>query len=294
MTRSRGLDGGKPAAPLDDVSINMSIWRALKFLVATVPFAEQGAGVEKPNAQQMEACCPIIELRQYTLHPGKRDVLIDLFDREFVESQEALGMKVIGQFRDLDNPNRFVWMRGFRDMPSRAQALKDFYGGPVWKAHREAANSTMNDSDNVLLLHPASPTSGFWFGNKERPQVGVNEAPSELIVATLYYFEVPVNAGFVEFFEKTVKPAMIGSGATVLAYLVTEHSENTFPALPVREGENVFVWFARFNDPAAYERHIAALTHFPAWRDEISKQLPRRLKRAPEILKLSPTTRSLL
>ena len=102
------------------------------------------------------------------------------------------------------------------------------------------------------------------------------------------------DAGFVEFSEKTVKPAVIGSGATVVAYFVTEHSENTFPALPVREGENVFVWFARFNDPAAYERHIAALTQSPRWRDEISKELARRLKREPEILKLSPTTRSLL
>jgi len=228
------------------------------------------------------------------LHPGKRDVLIDLFDREFVESQEALGMKIIGQFRDLDNPNRFVWLRGFRDMPSRAQALKDFYGGPVWKEHREAANATMIDSDNVLLLHPATPRSGLSFGNKERPRVGANEARSELIVATIYYFDAPVDAGFVEFFEKTVKPAVVGSGAAVLAYFVTGHSENTFPALPVRKGENVFVWFARFNDPTAYERHIAALTQSPPWRDEISKELARRLTGQPEILRLSPTTRSLL
>ena len=272
----------------------MPILRALKFLMATVPFAAQGFGMENPDAQPTETCCPIIELRQYTLHPGQRDVLIDLFDREFVESQEALGMKVIGQFRDLDNPNRFVWLRGFRDMPSRGQALNAFYGGPVWKAHREVANATMIDSDNVLLLHPATPTSGFSFGNRERPRMGSNEARSELIVATIYYFNAPVDAAFLQFFEKTVKPAVTGSGATVLAYFVTEHSENTFPALPVREGENVFVWFARFNDPAAYERHIAALTQSPPWRDEISKELNRRLKRAPEILKLSPTTRSRL
>jgi len=203
-------------------------------------------------------------------------------------------MKIIGQFRDLDNPNRFVWLRGFRDMPSRAQALKDFYGGPVWKAHREAANATMIDSDNVLLLHPATPTSGFYLENKERPRPGSNETRSELIVATIYYFDAPVEAGFVEFFEKTVKPAVISLGATVLAYFVTEHSENTFPALPVREGENVLVWFARFNDPAGYQRYIAALTQSPRWRDEISKELARRLKREPEILKLSPTTRSIL
>jgi len=266
----------------------------MKFLVATVPFAAQGFRMENPDAQPLQTCCPIVELRQYTLHPGQRDALIDLFDREFVESQEALGIKVIGQFRDLDNPNRFVWLRGFRDMPSRAQALTDFYGGPVWKAHREAANATMIDSDNVLLLHPATPPSGFSFGNKERPRARANEARSELIVATIYYFDAPADADFVEFFEKTVKPQVSSSGATILAYFVTEHSENTFPALPVREGENVFVWFARFNDAAAYERHIAALTQSPRWRDQISKELVRRLKREPEILKLSPTTRSLL
>ncbi len=49
-----------------------------------------------------QPCCPIVELRQYTLHPGMRHVLIDLFDREFIEPQEALGMKIIGQFRDVD------------------------------------------------------------------------------------------------------------------------------------------------------------------------------------------------
>jgi hypothetical protein len=100
----------------------------------------------------------------------------------------------------------------------------------------------MIDSDNVLLLHPATPTSGFSLANRERrPRPDSNETPSELIVATIYYFDAPVEAGFVQFFEKTVKPAVIGSGAAVLAYFVTEHSENTFPALPVREGESVFV-----------------------------------------------------
>ena len=50
----------------------------------------------------------VVELRQYTLKPGSRDALIELFDREFVETQEALGMAVLGQFRDLDDPERFV------------------------------------------------------------------------------------------------------------------------------------------------------------------------------------------
>src|ERR1700734_1087769 len=102
------------------------------------------------NASCATTFCPIVELRQYTLHPGKRNVLIDLFEREFVETQEAAGMTLIGQFRDLDDPDRFVWLRGFADMSSRAQALAAFYGGPAWQAHRDAANATMIDSDNVL------------------------------------------------------------------------------------------------------------------------------------------------
>ena len=58
----------------------------------------------------------MVELRQYTLHPSRRDDLIELFDREFVETQEATGMHIVAQFRDLDDPDRFVWIRGFTDM----------------------------------------------------------------------------------------------------------------------------------------------------------------------------------
>src|SRR6266700_2591120 len=79
----------------------------------------------EPTSKRSEQyCCPIVELRQYTLHPGKRDAFIDLFDRQFIETQEAVGVRVIGQFRDVDDPNRFVWLRGFRDMPSGAQRGK--------------------------------------------------------------------------------------------------------------------------------------------------------------------------
>ena len=179
-------------------------------------------------------------------------------------------------------------------MVSRAHALQEFYGGPVWKEHRETANTTMIDSDNVLLLRPASPASGFSREGRHRPSPGAKAIPKELIVTTIYYFDAPVNAGFVDFFEQTIKPAMAETGAAVLAYFVTEHSENTFPALPVREGENVFVWFSRFNDPVAYDLHVAALARSPHWRDEILKELVSRLKRAPEVLKLLPTSRSLL
>ncbi len=107
------------------------------------------------------ATLSVVELRRYALHPGGRDVLIPLFEREFIESQERCGMVPIGHYRDLDDPNSFVWFRGFADMETRRRALEAFYTSPSWMDHRDAANATMIDSDNVLLLRPARPESGF-------------------------------------------------------------------------------------------------------------------------------------
>ena len=249
---------------------------------------------ESTFSQPDQACCPIVELRQYTLHPGKRDVLIELFEREFIESQEILGMYVIGQFRDLDDSNRFVWLRGFRNMSERAEALAAFYGGPVWKAHREAANATMIDSDNVLLLRPASQGSGFLLENKRRPPPGAREIPEGLVVGTIYYLNSSAGDDFISFFEMTMKPALIDSGASILGYFVTESSANTFPALPVREGEHVFVCFSCFKDETAYEDHLGTLLRSRHWRTEVSHDLTRRLKKIPEVLRLTPTARSQL
>lgn len=246
-------------------------------------------------AQPAHTCCPIVELRQYTLYPHMRDILIDLFDREFVESQEAVGMRVIGQFRDLDDPNRFVWLRGFRDMPTRAEALKAFYGGPVWQAHRDVANATMIDSSNVLLLRPPRVASGFSLENNgDRPSPGAHADPKGLMVATIYYFDVPVGADFLDFFEGALKPVVADAGASILAYFVAESSANNFPALPVREGEHVFVWFSSFPHQVAYEQHVAALAQTQRWRGEILEALTRRLKGPPQVLRLSPTARSRL
>ncbi len=176
-----------------------------------------------PHHQQR--CCPVVELRQYTLHPGKRETLIELFDREFVESQEQLGMRVIGQFRDMDNPDRFVWLRGFGDFNVRANQLQAFYGGPVWAAHRAVANATMVDASNVLLLRPARANGGFQFQGRGRPPSGPAKPSDAIVVATIYNLDAPVRQGFTEFFERTVMPEMSRAGAPVAAYFVSSVQE---------------------------------------------------------------------
>jgi len=235
-----------------------------------------------------ETCCPVVELRQYTLVPGGREVLISLFEQHFIESQEATGMTVIGQFRDLNNPDRFVWLRGFGDMVSRARQLQEFYGGPIWKEQREAANATMIDSHNVLLLRPARTNSGFRLENLKRPSHANQQDSNGLVVATIYHLSSSTHGEFLEFFKYELAPRLTSPGASILATFVTENHPNTFPALPVREGVNVFVSFSLFADRRTYEQFV----------NSRGKETPEKLllptKGAPEVLLLAPTARSLL
>ncbi len=152
-------------------------------------FSVDGGRTWEPNwimGFTRATCCPVVELRQYTLHPGQRDSPIALFDREFVETQEATGMQVIAQFRDLDRPDVFTWLRGFPDMTSA----------------------------------------------------------------------------------------------------------NTFPRLPVREGEHAFVWLARFADAPSHASWKARLESSRAWRERVGPLLDRYLQSPPEIWRLTPTARS--
>jgi hypothetical protein len=216
----------------------------------------------------------VLELRQYTLRPGQRDVLIELFDREFVETQEAEGMAILGQFRDLDRPDRFVWLRGFPDISTRAAALTAFYTGPAWREHAAAANATMIDSDDVLLLRPVR---GFPPFPAPRPSA---DTPS-IVLATICLGDRPFDDGFFAFFADMVVPALAEAGGRPLAWYSTEYAENDFPALPVRTGEHAFVWFARFPSVSALDKHT-----------ERSQSMPETL--TIEHLRLSPTTRSML
>ncbi len=190
-----------------------------------------------PSPAPCPATSPaVVELRQYTLHPGRRDALIDLFEREFVESQQAAGVTLIGLFRDLDDPDRFVWLRGFTDMDQRRAALTVFYDGPVWAAHRDAANAAMIDSDDVLLLQPHPLPAQTALGEARKPWTGGDR----LLTLTVQTLDTALDA-----------PALDHPGAEILAAWVTNPAQNTFPRLPVREGERVLVWLTAYADEAA-------------------------------------------
>ncbi|MFE5337829.1 NIPSNAP family protein [Isoptericola sp. NPDC056573] len=236
--------------------------------------------------------CPVVELRQYTLHPGRRDDLVDLFERELLEPQEAAGMTLLGQFRDLDHPDRFVWLRGFDDMTSRARALAEFYDGPVWRAHRDRANATMVDSDDVLLLRPTSPSGGFPVPPPRRAS-GEPAPVRSTVVATVWSLDGPLDDAPAEHLEQVARPLLAGAGVEPVASLRTEHAANTFPALPVRAGEEVLVSLVRHDADGGAER-LARLESSARWREEVLTPLAAASARPVQRLRLAPTPRSSL
>jgi hypothetical protein len=226
----------------------------------------------------------VLELRQYTLYGGKRDTLISIFEKNFIEPQNALGAHVLGTFHDLDDPDRFVWLRGFRDMPARQQALETFYGGPVWQAHKNEANATMADSDNVLLLRPASPGLGL-SGQTLATAAGI-------YTATIYYLGGVNTAQFAAFFDQAVLPFLIASGVHPIARLVTEESANNFPRLPIREHDRTFLWLAHWAALQDYDTFLARFRTWSGWRDAAPALVLPALMQKPERLRLMPTARS--
>nr|WP_297350687.1 NIPSNAP family protein [uncultured Caldimonas sp.] len=208
----------------------------------------------------------VYELRQYTLHPGQREVLIELFERELVDTQREVGIEVIGPFRDLDRPDRFVWLRGFADVASRGPALEAFYGGPAWQRHRDAANATMTDWHDALLLRPAPGRTGFEW----------DEQPPAQLQASLFPLHALPDAALAHAAEQALSQQLQALGAREHAQFVTDASPNGYPRLPLREGEPMWVCFhtpAALRWPEALQAHLAA---------------------APQQLNLAPTAQAAL
>lgn len=220
----------------------------------------------------LEQAGAVLELRQYTLHPGRRDALIELFEREFVHTQRACGIRLPGQFRDLDRPDRFVWLRGFADLAERALALAEFYDGPAWRAHRDAANATMIDSDDVLLLRPLP-------GGVAAAATGAGG----IAVLGICRFETPQQVTrFAAGFAAEVEPLLAEQGAVVLVRWRSDPAlVNDFPRLPVREGEQVLAWLARHPEGLRQPERLRA-----ALRPQLIAEA--------QLLRLAPTAGSAL
>jgi quinol monooxygenase YgiN len=191
----------------------------------------------------MALCCPVIELRQYSLHTGAREQLVRVFEDHFVEAQEQYGMCIVGQFRDLDAPDRFVWICGFTDMETRSRAARLLLRSSVdgarpggqrhhGRPHQRAPAAPRRRQGRLRVRPAPSPPS---------PEAA--ETDGGLVAATIHHLAVPAS-------PEVLASIRVDPGAgTLLGRFVTERAQNTYPHLPVRENANVLVTFVSYATP---------------------------------------------
>lgn len=93
----------------------------------------------------------IVEVRSYRIKPGRRAEFIEFFETRAVPAQRAHGMRVLGPLLDVENPNKFVWLRAFPSPEERDRMKDAFYEGELWKNELEAVAMPMLDSYDVVL-----------------------------------------------------------------------------------------------------------------------------------------------
>lgn len=227
----------------------------------------------------------VFELRQYSLVRSRIDDLVALFDEVLVEAQEESGMRIVGQFPDLDRPDHFVWVRSFRDVSARSGALSGCYGGPVWSAHRDAANSAMIDSSNARLLEPVFDRGVV---SSRRPVIGSEVRAYETVTCTTLPFDRAVNDAHVTWFGEALLSNLVASGNSPVGLFRRLYADNGLPALPVSD-VHCIIWLCGFADASSMLAAHELLATAAVLDELIFDETPVRV----ETLRLRPTTRSL-
>jgi hypothetical protein len=94
----------------------------------------------------------IIEMRTYKTKPGCRPQFLEIFRSKSIPAHAEIGMKVLGPFSSLEDPDTFFFMRGFPDRASREPMKAKFYEGELWKSELEQLLMPMLEKYEVVLV----------------------------------------------------------------------------------------------------------------------------------------------
>jgi len=97
----------------------------------------------------------IIEMRTYKTKPGYRSQFLEIFRRKSIPAHAEIGMKILGPFLSVEDPDTFFFMRGFPDLASREPMKAKFYEGELWKSELESVLMPMLEKYEVVLVEDA-------------------------------------------------------------------------------------------------------------------------------------------
>jgi len=94
----------------------------------------------------------IIEMRTYKTKHGMRSRFVEIFVTRSVPAHDAIGMRILGPFLSVEDPDSLFFMRGFPDLASREPMKARFYEGDLWKKELEALVMPMIESYEVAVV----------------------------------------------------------------------------------------------------------------------------------------------
>jgi hypothetical protein len=94
----------------------------------------------------------IVEMRTYKLKPGVRAEFLEIFRTRSMPAHKEIGMRILGPWVSVEDPDVFFFMRGFADLESREPMKEAFYEGPLWKGELEARLMPMIERYDVVLV----------------------------------------------------------------------------------------------------------------------------------------------
>ena len=97
----------------------------------------------------------IVEMRTYRLKPGLRERFLEIFCARSIPEHARLGMRILGPFPSIEDPDVFFFMRGFPDLASREPMKAQFYEGELWKKELEGVLMPMIERYDVVLVDDA-------------------------------------------------------------------------------------------------------------------------------------------
>jgi NIPSNAP len=97
----------------------------------------------------------IVEMRTYRTKPGLRSEFLRIFRTKSVPAHLEIGMKILGPFLSVEDPDVFFFMRGFPDLLSRDPMRAKFYEGELWKTELEHVLLPMLEKYDVVVVEDA-------------------------------------------------------------------------------------------------------------------------------------------
>ena len=94
----------------------------------------------------------IVEMRTYRLKPGVRAEFLQIFETRSLPAHREIGMKILGPFPSIEDPDVFFFMRAFPDPASREPMKARFYEGTLWKQELEAKLMPMIEKYDVVVV----------------------------------------------------------------------------------------------------------------------------------------------